>query len=46
MTTSAASVAQRKTLRVGIVARIHTLDPREARDLVSTLAVQQIFETA
>ena len=35
-----------KRLRVGIVARVHTLDPRQARDLVSTLAVQQIFETA
>jgi ABC-type transport system substrate-binding protein len=46
MTTPAASVAPRKTLRVGIVARVHSLDPREARDLVSTLAVQQIFETA
>ena len=41
-----ASVARRKTLRVGIVSRVPTLDPREARDLVSTLAVQQIFETA
>src|SRR5687768_4186435 len=35
-----------KRLRVGIVARVHSLDPRQARDLVSTLAVQQIFETA
>ena len=46
MTTPAASAAPRKTLRVGILARVHTLDPREARDLVSTLAVHQIFETA
>jgi len=46
MTTPAASVAPRKTLRVGIVARVHSLDPRQARDLVSALAVQQIFETA
>jgi peptide/nickel transport system substrate-binding protein len=38
--------AARKTLRVGTVARIHSLDPRQARDLVSTLVVQQIFETA
>ncbi len=34
-----------KTLRVGLVSRVHSLDPRQARDLVSTLAVQQIFET-
>jgi ABC-type transport system substrate-binding protein len=46
MTTPAAPGAPRKTLRVGIVARVHTLDPRQARDLVSTLAVHQIFETA
>ena len=46
MTTPPAPGAPRKTLRVGIVARVHTLDPRQARDLVSTLAVQQIFETA
>lgn len=45
MSSPAASVAPRKTLRVGIVARVHSLDPRQARDLVSTLAVQQIFET-
>ncbi len=45
MTTPAAPGAPRKTLRVGIVARVHTLDPRQARDLVSTLAVHQIFET-
>lgn len=37
--------AARKTLRVGLVARVHTLDPRQARDLVSTLAVHQVFET-
>jgi ABC-type transport system substrate-binding protein len=36
----------RKSLRVGSVARIHSMDPRQARDLVSTLVVQQIFETA
>lgn len=41
-----ASGAPVKRLRVGIVARVHSLDPRQARDLVSTLAVQQIFETA
>src|SRR5688500_20268117 len=35
-----------KRLRVGIVARVHTLDPRQARDRVSPLAVQQVFETA
>jgi peptide/nickel transport system substrate-binding protein len=40
-----APAAPRKTLRVGTVARIHSLDPRQARDLVSTLVVQQIFET-
>ena len=45
MSTPAAPVAPRKTLRVGTVARIHSLDPRQARDLVSTLVVQQIFET-
>ena len=46
MTTPAASGTPIKRLRVGIVARVHTLDPRQARDLVSSLAVQQIFETA
>ena len=46
MTSPPAPAAPRKTLRVGIVARVPTLDPRQARDLVSTLAVQQIFETA
>src|SRR5688500_6967521 len=45
MTTPAAG-APVKRLRVGIVARVHSLDPRQARDLVSTLAVQPIFETA
>lgn len=34
-----------KTLRVGILSRPHTLNPREARDSVSTLALAQIFET-
>ena len=34
-----------KRLRVGLVARVHSLDPRQARDLVSTLAVHQVFET-
>lgn len=43
MTTTPA--APLKRLRVGIVSRVHSLDPRQARDLVSTLAVQQIFET-
>ena len=46
MTTAPRRRRTRKTLRVGIVARVHSLDPRQARDLVSTLAVQQIFETA
>jgi ABC-type transport system substrate-binding protein len=45
MTTPSASVV-RKTLRVGIVSRVPTLDPRQARDLVSILAVQQVFETS
>lgn len=34
-----------KVLRVGILAPIHTLNPREAWDLISSLAVSQIFET-
>ena len=43
--TSAAAGPARKVLRVGLLARVHTLDPRQARDLVSTLAVHQVFET-
>jgi peptide/nickel transport system substrate-binding protein len=34
-----------KTLRVGLLARVNTLDPRRAGDLVSSLAVHQVFET-
>jgi ABC-type transport system substrate-binding protein len=34
-----------KVLRVGILTRISTLNPREAWELVSTIAVTQIFET-
>jgi ABC-type transport system substrate-binding protein len=44
MTIPAAGAAG-KVLRVGLLARVHTLDPRQARDLVSTLAVHQVFET-
>lgn len=44
MTTMPAG-ASSKVLRVGILARVHSLDPRNARDLVSTQAVAQIFET-
>ena len=43
--TSPAPAPPRKVLRVGLLARVHTLDPRQARDLVSTLAVHQVFET-
>jgi ABC-type transport system substrate-binding protein len=42
--TSPAAGAGAKRLRVGLVARVHTLDPRVARDLVSTMAVHQVFE--
>ena len=34
-----------KILRVGLLARVNTLDPRRAGDLVSSLAVHQVFET-
>jgi len=34
-----------KVLRVGLLARVNTLDPRRAGDLVSSLAVHQVFET-
>jgi ABC-type transport system substrate-binding protein len=34
-----------KTLRVGVLTPVNTLNPREAQDFVSALAVQQVFET-
>jgi cationic peptide transport system substrate-binding protein len=34
-----------KTLRVGVLAPVNTLNPREAQDFTSILAVEQIFET-
>lgn len=34
-----------KVLRVGIPTRVHTLDPRESRDSITSLALHQIFET-
>lgn len=34
-----------KTLRVGVLAPVNTLNPREAQDFVSAFVVQQIFET-
>ena len=34
-----------KTLRVGVLAPVATLNPREAQDFVSALAVLQVFET-
>ncbi len=34
-----------KVLRVGILNSIHTMNPRESRDLVSSSAVSQIFQT-
>jgi len=34
-----------KTLRVGVLAPVNTLNPREAQDFTSVLAVEQIFET-
>lgn len=38
-------MAVTKTLRVGVLTPVSTLNPREAQDFVSALAVQQIFET-
>jgi ABC-type transport system substrate-binding protein len=38
-------MAATKTLRVGVLTPVSTLDPREAQDFVSALAVLQIFET-
>jgi ABC-type transport system substrate-binding protein len=38
-------MAVTKTLRVGVLTPVNTLNPREAQDFVSALAVQQIFET-
>lgn len=35
----------RKILRVGMLAPVNTLNPRESRDSVSTMAVSQVFET-
>src|SRR5262245_30285177 len=34
-----------KTLRVGTLAPVNRLDPREAQDFVTALAIQQVFET-
>lgn len=34
-----------RTLRVGITSRVHTLNPRDAGDLLSTSVVAQVFET-
>lgn len=34
-----------KTLRVGVLAPVNTLNPREAQDFTSVLAVEQVFET-
>lgn len=38
-------MAGTKTLRVGVLTPVATLDPREAQDFVSALAVLQIYET-
>lgn len=38
-------MAATKTLRVGVLEPVTTLNPREAQDFVSALAVLQIFET-
>ena len=38
-------MAVTKTLRVGVLTPVNNLNPREAQDFVSALAVQQIFET-
>ena len=35
-----------KTLRVGVLAPVNTLNPREAQDFTSILAVEQVFETS
>lgn len=34
-----------KVLRVGLLARVHTVNPRDVRDRVSSEAVAQVFET-
>lgn len=38
-------MAETKTLRVGALTPVTTLNPREAQDFVSALAVLQVFET-
>ncbi len=38
-------MADTKTLRVGVLTPVSTLDPREAQDLTSALVVNQIYET-
>lgn len=37
--------APAKVLRVAIPHRVHTLDPRESRDSITSLALHQVFET-
>ncbi|HET7746748.1 MAG TPA: ABC transporter substrate-binding protein [Vicinamibacteria bacterium] len=44
-TPSPPAAGGRKVLRVGILAPVNTLNPRESRDSVSTMAVSQVFET-
>ena len=38
-------MAGTKTLRVGVLTPVATLDPQEAQDFVSALAVLQVYET-
>lgn len=38
-------MADTRTLRVGVLAPVSTLDPRETQDLTSALVVTQIYET-
>ena len=37
-------MAGTKTLRVGVLTPVNTLNPREAQDFVSQMAVAQIYE--
>lgn len=37
-------MADTKTLRVGVLTPVNTLDPREAQDFTSALAVMQVYE--
>ena len=41
---TATAIAQ-KTLRIGVLSTLGSLDPRQAGDMITALVLEQIFET-